>query len=188
MWFYLSKALAPVDLLLVYPQWHFKTDEFLSWLPLISAIGVTVVLLWQRSSRWGRTLLFAWIFFCVALAPVLGFADVGFMKYSLVADHYQYIALAGVAALAGAGWSICHRRAHAFARTVAKATAAAAVVALMLLAWHQSRLFGDPAALFGATVEGNSDCWMIQNFLGNELAHQGRTQEAIDCNINKRCA
>ena len=40
----------------------------------------------------------------------MGFTDVGFMKYSLVADHYQHIAVIGVIALAAAGWSIWHQR------------------------------------------------------------------------------
>ncbi len=39
--------------------------------------------------------------FCLALVPVLGFTDVYFMKFSLVADHYQYHALVAVAALVG---------------------------------------------------------------------------------------
>ena len=56
--------------------------------------------------------MFAWGFFCVSLVPVMGFTDVGFMKYSLVADHYQHIAIIGVIALAAAGWSIWHQRAR----------------------------------------------------------------------------
>ena len=44
-------------------------------------------------------MLFAWGFFCVSLLPVMGLTDVYFMKYSLVADHYQYAALIGVIAL-----------------------------------------------------------------------------------------
>ena len=36
------------------------------------------------------------------MVPVLGFADVGFMRYSLVADHYQHIAIIAVVALAAA--------------------------------------------------------------------------------------
>ena len=35
-------------------------------------------------------------FFCVALLPVMGFCDVGFMKYSLVADRYLHLALLAV--------------------------------------------------------------------------------------------
>ena len=50
-------------------------------------------------------MLFAWGFFCVALAPVMGFTDVAFMQYSLVADRYQHIAIIGLIALASAVWS-----------------------------------------------------------------------------------
>ena len=61
--------------------------------------------LWLYRKSWSRPLLFAWGFFCVALLPVMGFADVGFMKYSLVADRYEHIAVIGVIALASAGFA-----------------------------------------------------------------------------------
>jgi hypothetical protein len=38
-------------------------------------------------------LLAAWLYFCVMLVPVMGLANVYFMKYSLVADHYEHLAL-----------------------------------------------------------------------------------------------
>ena len=78
---------------------------------LLAALAVTAVLWWYRKG-WSRPFLFAWGFFCVSLVPVMGFTDVGFMKYSLVADHYQHIAIIGVIALAAAGWSIWHRLAR----------------------------------------------------------------------------
>ena len=50
-----------------------------------------------------RGLVFAWSVFCLALLPVMGLTDVSCLRYSLVADHYQYIAIlavvAGVAAV-----------------------------------------------------------------------------------------
>ncbi len=61
--------------------------------------------------------MFAWGFFCVALAPVLGFVDVGFMQYSLVADHYQHIAIIGVIALASAGFVAWRKRTQGLVRT-----------------------------------------------------------------------
>ena len=108
VWFYLYKALLPLDLDFVYPQWHIKAGNPLWWLPLLAAFAVTAVL-WRYRTSWSRPLLFAWGFFCVALAPVMGFTDVGFMKYSLVADHYQHIAVIGLIALAAAGWSAWFR-------------------------------------------------------------------------------
>jgi len=90
IWFYLSKALVPVNLVFVYPQWSIEVSNPLWWLPLTAAIALTAILFlicYRRPSSSARAILFAWLFFCIALLPVLGFVDVGFMKFSLVADH-----------------------------------------------------------------------------------------------------
>src|SRR5262245_7464980 len=102
VWFYLWKSLMPLRLAFVYPQWEIDTSDLRWWLPLAATLIVTTLLIWQRRTRFGHPLLFAWAFFCIALLPVMGFTDVGFMKYSLVADHYQHIALIAVVALAAA--------------------------------------------------------------------------------------
>ena len=110
-WFYLYKAIFPVDLYFVYPMWHIRPEiccggcRWRRHWPLQRCFGCT--------ERLGRPFLFAWGFFCVALVPVAGFTDVGFMRFSLVADHYQHIAIIGVIALAAAGWSIWHKRTEA---------------------------------------------------------------------------
>ena len=110
IWFYLFKALVPVELVFVYPQWNIDAANPLWWFPLVTAVAATVLLFvicYRRPSLWARAILFAWLFFCIALLPVLGFVDVGFMKFSLVADHYQYIALIAVVAFVaavGASW------------------------------------------------------------------------------------
>ena len=135
-WFYLSKALVPMNLIFVYPQWHIKTGDFLWWLPLSAALLVTAALVWRRHSpqaSWGRPLLFAWGFFCLALVPVLGFTDVYFMKFSLVADHYQHLALLGVVALVAAGWSGWRHGTRGTARWAAIVAAIAVVGMFSLL-------------------------------------------------------
>ncbi len=104
IWFYLSKALLPIHLAFVYPLWNIQPADTLWWLPLIAALAVSAILFWKRNSEWGRALLFAWAFYVVALLPVLGFTDPGYARYSLVADHYQHIALIAVVTLIAAGW------------------------------------------------------------------------------------
>ena len=42
----------------------------------------------------------------------MGFTDVGFMQYSLVADHYQHIAIIAVIALGRRHWGIWHQGAR----------------------------------------------------------------------------
>jgi tetratricopeptide (TPR) repeat protein len=178
IWFYLYKALLPINLAFVYSQWHIKAGNPLWWPPLFAALIVTAVL-WRDRTGWSRPLLFAWGCFCVALAPVLGFADVGFMRFSLVADHYQHIAIIGVVALAAASWSTWQKHAQGGAHWAANAIAIMAVAALMFLTWRQSELYRDATTLYQDTLEKNPGCWMAQNNLGIALEIAGRPQLAI---------
>ncbi len=182
VWFYLAKALAPIDLVFVYPRWQIEAGALLWWLPLAAALGVSVVLARQLPSptiNWRRALLFAWLFFCVALVPVLGFTDVGFMQYSLVADHYQHIAIIAVAAVVAAAWTVWHRTAQGALRWVAALAGGTLVAGLTFLTWQQSRLYGNAIDLYQDTVANNPDCWMAYHNLGTSLLHAGRTQEAM---------
>ena len=72
LWFYLYKALLPIDLAFIYPQWHIEAGNLLWWLPLLAALALTAVL-WRYRKGWSRPFLFAWGFFCVSLTPVMGF-------------------------------------------------------------------------------------------------------------------
>ncbi len=180
VWFYLSKALLPLDLIFIYPLWDVRASA--AWLlPLLAALAVTGILLWRLKSPrpvWSRALLFAWAYFCVALAPVMGFTDVGFMRYSLVADHYQYVAIVGVAAAVAAGWSAWHS--HSRKAWIASASAVVAIGALTCLSWQQSRLYADAITLYQATLKRNPQCWLIENNLGSPLVKAGRLTEAIE--------
>ncbi|MGD0654060.1 MAG: tetratricopeptide repeat protein [Thermoguttaceae bacterium] len=178
VWFYLYKAVLPFNLVFIYPLWRIDPGDFRWWLPLAATLTVTAVL-WLYRKGWSRPILFVWGFFCVALLPVMGFTDVGFMKHSLVADHYQHIAVIGVIALAAAGWSVWHGRLRgAFARS-AYAAAVIAVLAILLLSRLQNGLYCDAAELYRLTLEKNPGCWLIHNNLGVLLADEGRKQDAM---------
>ena len=195
VWFYLYKAVLPYDLNFVYPQWQIRAGNVLWWLPLLAALALTAVL-WRYRKGWGRPFLFAWGFFCVALLPVMGFVDVGYMQYSLVADHYQHIAIIGVIALAAAGMS-ARRGPHpnplpegegtilnplprgkgtVFGfRGAVLGTMAAGI--LVILTWRQSSLYRDPVVLYEATLAKNPACSMAHNNLGTALIDAGRPEE-----------
>ncbi len=179
VWFYLYKAILPINLVFVYAQWHIQVGNPLWWLPLLTAVSVTAVLWWYRG-RWSRPILFAWVFFCVWLAPVMGLTDVYFMKFSLVADHYQHIAMIGVIALLAGGWSVWREQAQRLARWAASAVAVVVLLTLMILTWRQSGLYLDTITLYRATLEKNSECWMVHNNLGFALFNTGRVPEAAE--------
>ncbi len=178
LWFYLYKAILPLDLDFVYPQWSIKTGNPLWWLPLLAALAVTAVL-WRYRKTWGRPFLFAWGFFCLSLLPVMGFTDVGFMKVTLVSDHYQHIAIIGVIAMAAAALSTWHRFTQGETIRATTALAVAGVAILAFLTWRQNGLYHNEITLYQATLEKNPNCWLVHNNLGIALIAAGRPQDAI---------
>jgi protein O-mannosyl-transferase len=179
IWFYIFKCLLPLNLVFIYTQWQIHVDKIMWWLPLIMAVIVTA-LLWRFRNAWARPVLFAWGFFCVALVPVMGMINVGYMKHSLVADHYQHIAIIGVIALAAAGWSSWRLRQQGLNRSAVNMAAVVAVCTLAFLTWRQSALYSDALTLYQATLNKNPDSWMARDNLGNALLAAGRTKQAIE--------
>ncbi len=181
VWFYLAKAVLPIDLLFFYNQWHVQCAQLRWWLPLAAAIAVTLILVLTRNRNpYSKSVLLAWGFFCLALVPVLGFADTGYMRFSLVADHYQHLALIGVLSLVALAWDWWYRNSQGFSRTIAVTAAAVLAALLFTQTIRQNRLYGNPIALYQATVRQNPELWLAHNNLGRALAHAGRTSEAIE--------
>ncbi len=184
VWFYLAKALAPLRLIFIYPLWHVQPADPRWWLPLVAALGLTGWLVWRwRRGAAGpaadrtRADLLAWLYFGVALVPVMGFADIYFMKFSLVADHYQYPALIGVMAWLAAAWTLAAQRRPAL-RPLASIVPAAVAGLFVVLTWNQARGYRDAVTLYTVTLERNPGCWLADNNLGIGEAAAGQPQQA----------
>jgi tetratricopeptide (TPR) repeat protein len=174
VWFYLGKALLPIDLSFVYPRWTTGDTSWAAFLPL--ALLVTLfALLWRARRGWGRPLLFALTYFVLGLLPVLGFLDIYFMRYSLVADHWQYVSLLGIAALAGAGVASVGARAGP---TVGGLVAGVLLAVLAIMSWRQQAPYRDVQSLWTDTVARNPDAWLAHNNLGGMLLLSGHPAEA----------
>jgi tetratricopeptide (TPR) repeat protein len=165
-WFYLYKALLPVNLCFVYPRW---TTSASLWAFVPGLLFLAMLCLFARFRRsWGRPFLFALGYFLVALLPVLGFLNIYFMRYSLVADHWQYTALIGVVALVAGllGWAMEQRDAR---RMGAMTVAGALVLCCGALTFRQTLIYHDEETLWRDTVARNPKAWMAWGNLGGLL-------------------
>jgi protein O-mannosyl-transferase len=171
-WFYLGKLLWPADLIFIYPRWTVDPAQAWQWLWPLGALALLVVL--ARGRRRGP--LAALLFFGGTLFPALGFFNVFPFLFSFVADHFQYLASAGVLAPAAAGLTSLLARLPRASR--------AALVGLLLaglgaLTWQQSRMYRDVFTLWQTTIDRNPACWMAYNNLAEALATAGRPGDAI---------
>lgn len=167
LWFYLYKAVLPLGLSFVYPRWEIEASSPLAWLPLVAAVVAAVLL------RRTRALRFALAFFVLNLIPVLGFVDIPFMQFSLVADHWQYPAIAGPLAL------LSPLAARLRSERVQLAAAFALAATLLALTLQRAALFTDEITLFRDAAERAPDNFMVRLNLGRALATRGRLDEAI---------
>ncbi len=181
VWFYLSKALLPIDLAFVYPQWNINLADFGWWIALFAALGATALLFRQRNTRWGKPLFFAWMFYGIALVPVMGLTDTGYMKFTLVADHYQYIPLIAVTALAGAVASNAFKHSAVVGRTLAGMVVVAGIVSLAVLCWQQDSLFRSARTLYEDAVAKNPNTNLLYDNLGEVLENHYEFDAAKAC-------
>lgn len=178
-WFYLYKALLPVNLIFVYPKWQIDTTKLLSYVPGLLVLAVAVVL-WHYRKEWGKAWLFGLGYFVVMLLPVLGFWDIYFMRYSLVADHWQYFSIIGPIGLAAAGISWASGRLAKKNAFLVPAFSLILFLVLGVLTWRQTCNYSDSETLWKMTIARNPVCWMAHDNLGNIFKEKGRIYEAVN--------
>jgi tetratricopeptide (TPR) repeat protein len=177
-WFYLYKALLPINLCVFYPKWEINPSLWVSYLPVALLVG-SVALFWWKRQTWGWPLLFAWGYFVMMFFPVLGFFDQGFYAYSLVADHWQYYSIIGIIALMVAAAVTLCREPGSWRRHASTATGTVVVVALGTLTWVRASVYSDAESLWRDTLAKNPNAWVAHDSLGNALLQAGRLPEAI---------
>jgi Tfp pilus assembly protein PilF len=177
--FYASKILWPSELTFIYPRWTVDTHP--GWqLAVPLAVLAVVVTLWALRNRIGRSPLAALLLFGVTLFPALGFIDVFPMRYSFVADHFQYLAMLGPLAMIGAlvtraSYETPMKRVPLQLRYAALGAVA---LALAVLTYRQARIYVDAKTLWSDTLRRNPAAWLAHNNLGEILLKEGRAREA----------
>ncbi|MGA3269102.1 MAG: tetratricopeptide repeat protein [Verrucomicrobiota bacterium] len=178
VWFYAGKLIWPAPLIFIYPRWTINAGLWWQWLFPAAAMGV-VAGLWWRRRRFGYGPLVGVLFFIGTLGPALGFVNVYPMRYSFVADHFQYLASVGLMALAAAGVARILVHLRWWQRPAGYALCMVPLLGLAVFTWRQCGLYANAESLWRATLARNPTCWMAENNLGVELAARGNLAEAI---------
>jgi tetratricopeptide (TPR) repeat protein len=176
LFFYVANLIWPSGLTFVYPRWDINPQLWWQWLFPVAVVG-TVAGLWVALRRIGKGPLVAVLFFAGTLAPALGFVNVYPMRFTFVADHYQYLACLGVIIL-----GLC-LAARFFEVTQAdpRLKGVFAILFLLILATvtrQQCHIYKNAETLWVDTLKKNPQCWMAHTNLGRLLAQQDKFGEA----------
>jgi protein O-mannosyl-transferase len=189
-WFYLYKLICPTRLTFIYGRW--SVDPAAWWQILFPLAGLALfAVLWLWRRRVGRAPLAAALFYGITLFPALGFFNTFPMRYSFVADHFQYLAGLGPIALVAGGLTALVDRwskrlggsasGQSRGRSVISFLFPAAIVLLLApMTWHRAQAYRDPEVLWLNTLQRNPQAWMARHNLGRYYEEHGRVDEAID--------
>jgi len=143
VWFYLGKIVWPHPLSFVYARWKIDVANWMMWLWV--ALWAVLLVGWLAQRKRTTGAMVAGLFFLITLIPALGFINVYPMRYSFVADHFQYLASIGPIALVA---YLLHRW-----RTVAMVL----LVVLGFSTFQQCRIYADAETLWRDVVAKDPD-------------------------------
>ena len=178
LWFYLYKALLPWNLCAIYPKWNVDVSHWVSFVPGLILAGGFALCWWKRKS-WGRPLLFGLGYFAGMLFPVLGFFQISFHEYSLVADHWQYHPIIGVIALVVAAGVAISLRMGEWGRSDGMLASVALLTVLGAATWTRARVYAGSETLWRDTVVKNPNVWVAHFNLGNAYLQASKFQDAM---------
>ncbi len=188
VWFYAGKLVWPAKLTFIYPRW--QVDGASAWEYVIPLAALFVVAaLWLLRKKAGRGHLVAVLCFIGSLGPALGFVDVYPMRYSFVADHFQYLASIGLIVLfvaigvtrARSVMTSCSgttREPRPLQRSPEIMLCAVVLITLTTTTWRQVHAYVDLKTLWTDTLAKNPSAWIAHNNLGIILAAEGKTEQA----------
>lgn len=163
--FYLATIVWPFNLLPIYPAWKIDPPAmwmFLPW-PVIGGAGWWM---WQHRTTWGRHALFAFGFFLLMIAPVLGLIDISYMRLTWVADHFLYVPMIGPLVLIVAAAATGLERLEPRPRAVALGTGMILMACLAGSTFLYAREWVNEDRRLEYTLARNNNVWAVHMRLG----------------------
>lgn len=170
---YVRDAFFPRHLAPIYPH----ADGLLASWQVLLAAGILIALSAFAAVKRKRApyLLVGWLWFLGTLVPMIGLIQVGEQSR---ADRYMYISLIGI--LVACVWGVAELFDRCEVSMALRASACAAIVAVLSIAtFQQIGRWRDSETLWNYTMSVTNRNFMAEDNLAQELAHQGRTKEAL---------
>jgi protein O-mannosyl-transferase len=175
LWFYMGKLVWPFPIIFTYPRWTIDDSVWWQYIYPLTFI-LFIFALWVLRKKLGRGPLTAILFFAGSLFPALGFFSVYPMRYSFVADHFQYIACIGIITIFTSGVDkLMDGRAHPTRFIVLTGL----LIFLGNLTWNLGPVYKDTYSLWKDTIKKNPGAWMAHNNFANILEKNGESEKAI---------
>jgi len=170
---YVAKMAWPKDLAIFYPYpavvplWHAVAAAC-----VLTAVSAFIFRGWRKTPY----LVTGWLWYLGTLVPVIGLKQVGL--WPAMADRFAYVPLIGIFIIIA--WGSPPLVAGLRYRRIFLTLAAGTVLSVfMILTWIQLHYWKNSSALFQHALRVTSNNHLAHNNLGNVLARQGKTEEAI---------
>ncbi|MGO9566453.1 MAG: tetratricopeptide repeat protein [Desulfomonilaceae bacterium] len=177
VWFYIWKTLVPSNITFIYPRWHVEPSNLWWWVPLIGLTGCATLLV-KFHRRLNKLAIWGLANFLIPLLPAVGLVEFGFFQHSFVANHFMYISMIGMSFVIAFLLTYLIRPLQRPARQMSIAGAACYFALLILLTWHEVKVWESPMILWQDNMQKNPASFAVQFGVGSEFLLAGRLQEA----------
>ncbi|HKW19303.1 MAG TPA: tetratricopeptide repeat protein [Terriglobales bacterium] len=170
---YLRDVFFPRHLAPIYPHLHSLIAGWKVLLGLAILLGVSVFAILNRKRA--PYLLFGWLWFLGILVPMIGLVQVGEQAR---ADRYMYIPAIGIFVMIVWGGAELVKR-FQIAPLWSRSASVLIMAALAAVTYRQIGFWKNSETLWTYTLSVTKDNFMAEDNLAQELATQGRTEEAL---------
>jgi tetratricopeptide (TPR) repeat protein len=177
-WFYLGKLLWPSQLTFIYERWNLDAEDWRQWLYPAATLAVLAGA-WAARRRIGKGVFVALMHFYISTSLLILAVVLYMMRYSFVADHWQYFGSLGIIALMASGITRALDRMGPRGRPLGIGLELGLVLGLGVLTRAQSGMYSGLETLWRTTIARNPECWMAYSNLGLVYLNQKRPEEAI---------
>ena len=177
VWFCLGKILWPMGLMTVYPRWEIPpgANVHLFWpVTVCLALG----LLWRGRTRIGKAPFVAASCYIAGLLPALGFVNYAYMRFSFVADHFQYLACLGPISGLSALVARAVFRGDRSRGRIGNVSGFLFLAVLGVASWRLVGSYKDDETLWSTNVAKNPEGIAPRDHLGRALLIEGKFQQA----------